>query len=64
MSLKIFIHYDDQGNILSQTFEDEIFFNKRVLSGEKIIEVEQQLDFKNYKIDMSTMKIVEKEDRT
>lgn len=60
MSLKIFVHYDDKGNILSQTFEDEIFFEQRINNGEHIIEVEEQFDFKNFKIDLKTMKIVNK----
>lgn len=63
MSIKIFVHYNDNGDILSQTFEDEIFFNNRIQNGENVIEVEHQFDFKQFKVDMKTMQIVKKEDR-
>jgi hypothetical protein len=60
MSLKIFVHYDDTGEIYAMTHEDELFYNQRLSSGEKILEIEQQVDFNRYKVNLNTMRLVEK----
>lgn len=62
MTTKIFLHYDDNGAILGMTQEHEVFFEGRVAAGEKIIEIPAQVDYKIYKIDLTTLELVKKSD--
>jgi len=60
MTNKMFIHYDDQGNIDSFTHEHAMFFEQRKAAGENIIEVERKFDYKSFKVDLTTLTIVPK----
>lgn len=62
MTIKIFLHYDPYGNILGMTQEHEMFFERRVAAGEKIIEIPAQIDYKIYKIDVTTLELTKKSD--
>lgn len=62
MTLKVFVHYDqNDGNIQTMTFEDERFFEQRKDAGEHVLEVSEQFDINSYKVDLSTMTIVSKQ---
>lgn len=60
MTLKIFIHYNSDGEIVAMTHEDVMFYEQRLAAGEPIIEIPEQFDFKNYCVDVETKQILAK----
>jgi hypothetical protein len=58
---KLFVHYKDDGEIYCLTLEDTAFFEERLARGEKVVEIDQQIDPKSYHLDLTTMKPVLKE---
>lgn len=62
MTVKVFFHYDDAGNVLGMTQEHEMFFEQRLADGEKIIEIPTEVDYTLYKVDLTTLTVVKKTD--
>lgn len=60
MSITYFVHYEDDGKLVGFTYEERKFYDMRKENGEKVLEVDHQFDFKQYKLDMSTMTVIPK----
>lgn len=57
---KIFVHYLKNGEVIRITTESEDAFNQRKLNGEPVLETDNYTDYRLLKVDMATMKVVQK----
>ena len=60
MTNKSFIFYNDNGDIIGQGNENEVFVQKRIDDGEKVIMTDGSISPSGYKVNMNTMEIIPK----
>ena len=60
MTMKVFLQYLQNGKVTGQVCEEEIYFEQRKSNGELVLEIPSQINYKNHKIDITTMTVVPK----
>jgi len=60
MTMKVFLQYLPDGKVTGQVCEEEIYFEQRKSNGELVLEIPSQINYKNHKIDITTMTVLPK----
>ena len=60
MTNKVFVTYLPTGEVVGITSEDEVFFELRRARGELLLETNFYTDHRFLKVDVATMKVVQK----